>query len=88
MPVQPRIRAVVHVHSRLLWERLLDEGCTRTPPDVEYGTPAMATAVRKAVLTLPNPPCGVIVMAGHPEGVLAFGTSLESTIESVLTLCL
>lgn len=48
--------------------------------------PPMATAVRGAVLALPDPSCGVIVMEGHPEGVLAFGTALESTIEELLTL--
>lgn len=82
----PRIRAVVHVHNLSMWERLLAGDCARTPAEVEYGTPAMAIAMRRAVRSLPDIIRGVVVMAGHKEGVLTFGRSLAEAMALVLAL--
>src|SRR5207302_7619303 len=43
---EPRAGAVIHVHHLELWKRLLHNAPT-TPEEIEYGTPAMARAVRQ-----------------------------------------
>lgn len=69
------IGAVLHVHHREFWQHLL---ATRphTPRSAAYGTPAMAVAMA-ALLQDPrvreNP---VVAMAGHEEGIVAFGGNL------------
>jgi len=69
-----RIRAVLHVHSRALWQRALGVLPT-TEKSVAYGTPAMAYEIRRLFTGLD---CGrphVLAMAGHEEGIISFGMS-------------
>lgn len=73
---RPDVGCVIHVHSRPLFDALLRAGACATPRDVEYGTPAMAQAVRECVAGLTAG--GIVVMAGHDEGVLAFAPDLIS----------
>lgn len=68
---RPEARVVAHVHHRELFDRLLATGAAATARDIAYGTPAMALAVRELAASLPA--CGLLVMAGHDEGVLAYG---------------
>jgi ribulose-5-phosphate 4-epimerase/fuculose-1-phosphate aldolase len=81
------VRAVVHGHAPILWQWLLDNGAPSTPPEVDYGTPEMAESARKLVQEgLKNPwrlP-GVIVMAGHQDGVVGFGSSVKQAIDRFL----
>ena len=67
---RPDVGCVIHVHSRTLFDALLRAGACATPRGVEYGTPAMAQAVRACAAGLTGD--GIVVMAGHDEGVLAF----------------
>ncbi len=75
----PRIGAVIHAHDRALWDRLLKSDQPRTPPEAEYGTPAIARAVRQAVRATRHT-SGVVVMAGHAEGLIAFGSTLDEAL--------
>ena len=68
---------VIHVHSRELFDRMLAGGFPRTPVEVEYGTPAMADAI-VALVTAQASTQGVFVMAGHLDGVMAYGADIES----------
>lgn len=70
----PAIGAVVHVHSRLLWNKFLGDAPT-TSALVEYGTPQMAHEVRRLYLGSNLPQTKFLVMAGHEEGVVAFGAT-------------
>jgi ribulose-5-phosphate 4-epimerase/fuculose-1-phosphate aldolase len=71
----PTIGAVIHGHSLNLWTTLLEQA-PATPADVEYGTPAMAFAVRKLFGTTHVRDGKAFAMAGHREGVMLFGRDL------------
>ena len=78
----PRIGAVIHAHDRSLWKRLIDGDAPRTPPRAEYGTPALARAMR-AVVRAGKRPAGVVAMAGHEEGLVAFGRTLDEAWDAL-----
>ena len=73
----PAVQCVIHVHSRALFEALPAQGIVRTSADIAYGTPAMARAVMQLVQTQPALPV-LFVMAGHDEGVVAYGADVGS----------
>ena len=80
-----RIVAVVHVHSKPLWERYLDVLPT-TGAAIAYGTPAMAREFARLFAGADfDRPC-IAVMAGHEEGLVSFGPSLESAARRMLSL--
>ena len=70
----PRIRCVLHGHSPEIFAAAARLGLPQTGGEVEYGTPAMAREVARlfrdsaALRRL-----GCFVMAGHEDGVVAFG---------------
>lgn len=71
------VQCVIHVHSRVLFDCLLSRGALNTAADIAYGTPDMARAVMALVQSQPQLPV-LFVMAGHDEGVVAYGTDVES----------
>jgi ribulose-5-phosphate 4-epimerase/fuculose-1-phosphate aldolase len=81
----PAARAVIHIHSRKIFDGMLRDNYPRTPADVPYGTPEMARAIIARVKERGESP-GVIVMAGHDEGVIAYGTSVKEALNPVLEL--
>lgn len=83
--LDPAIGAVVHVHSRTLWDKLLDKLPT-TDPDVGYGTPEMAEEFRRLYAETAFCENGIAVMAGHDEGLVSFGNTLAEASERVLAL--
>lgn len=78
---RPAVQCVIHVHSRVLFDWLLQHGPT-TPADVPYGTPAMARAVAK-LLAKQTPLPVLFAMAGHQDGVVACGSDIASTFTLV-----
>lgn len=79
------IGAVVHVHSRLLWERYLDILPT-TDKNVEYGTPEMAFEIGR-IMNLPGTLAHkVLVMGGHEEGIISFGKTVDEATAVILNL--
>ena len=73
----PAVQCVIHVHSLALFDALLAQGALHTAADIAYGTPAMAQAVMRLVQTQPVLPV-LFVMAGHAEGVVAYGADIAS----------
>lgn len=71
------VQCVIHVHSRVLFDCLLSRGALNTAADIAYGTPDMARAVMDLVQAQPQLPV-LFVMAGHDEGVVAYGTDVET----------
>jgi len=79
------IGAVVHVHSAELWQRSLGKLPT-TDPDVAYGTPDMANELDRLYRFEGFKAAGVAVLAGHDEGLISFGTTLEEAAERILRI--
>ena len=76
------IGAVIHIHSKEIWNFMLTHDYLKTK-DVEYGSIEMIDEVNRIfsnIEPLSNPK---FVMAGHEEGVMAFG---EDLVEAELVL--
>jgi hypothetical protein len=70
------IGAVMHVHNADMWDTLINKIPT-THTHIEYGTPAMAFDIMRLYNETNLPEKKIIVMAGHPEGIIAFGKDME-----------
>mgnify|MGYP001815360373 CR=1 FL=1 len=79
------IGAIVHGHSHALWRSLLNRLPT-TDAGVAYGTPQMADEFRRLYRDTAFRETGLAVMAGHEEGLLSFGTTLEEATKKLLGL--
>lgn len=83
--LDPSIAAIVHVHSKALWDEYLNKLPT-TNPDVAYGTPEMAKEFRRLYIDTAFSSQGIAVMGGHEEGLIGFGESLEKVAANILAL--
>ena len=86
------VGAVIHAHSARLWGEHLGK-LPSTPPDVGYGTPEMALSLESIVGRLSDhDELGrsqhVVVMGGHPDGLIAYGRDLDEAGEELLGLVL
>lgn len=79
------IGAVVHVHSKDLWRRFMNRLPT-TAPDIPYGTPEMANEFRRLYLDTDFRKTQLAVMAGHEEGIVSIGATLEQAATRVLDI--
>jgi len=83
--LDPSIAAIVHVHSKALWDEHLNSLPT-TSPDVAYGTPEMAKEFRRLHADTTFGMQGIAVMGGHEEGLIGIGESLEKAAARILAL--
>jgi len=83
--VLPEVGSVVHVHCLWLWEKLLNNYAT-TSKEIEYGTPEMAFAVKSLASKLNQDNEKIIVMGGHREGILAFGSTLKEATAHIINI--
>lgn len=81
----PEVGAVVHIHSLLLWQKLLNKYPT-TSETIEYGTPEMALAVKELAKVANSHFEKIIIMGGHREGILAFARSLEDATSAIINI--
>lgn len=79
--VEHGIGAVVHVHSKELWEKLLNKAAT-TEKEAEYGTPEMAHKIMSLIRK--NPFRKLIVMGGHDGGIITFGSNLKEAANTII----
>ena len=75
-------QAVVHVHSKYLWDKYIHK--LPTTEEIPYGTPEMAFELQRLIKE--NDRLNVVVMAGHEEGIIAFGASLKEACLKLITL--
>jgi len=75
--------AVVHVHSRPLWERLRYAVPT-TSDNVSYGTPEMAGEFRRLYLETDLEQRRIAVMGGHEAGLISLGESVAEATQRLL----
>lgn len=79
----PEAAAVIHVHNNVEWQRL--QGLIPTSGvSVPYGTPEMAREVRRLAHQTDLPQKRIMVMAGHEDGILAFGSTLDEAFASLM----
>ncbi len=83
--LDPRIGAIVHVHSEMLWAALRDSAPT-THADVAFGTPEMAREFRRLWRQTDLPETGIAVMAGHESGLVSIGRDLAEAAERILAI--
>ena len=81
----PEVGAVVHVHCLWLWKKLLNLYPT-TSAEIEYGTPEMADAVGKLASEINKKEEKIIVMGGHQEGILVFGSNLTDATAQIINI--
>jgi L-ribulose-5-phosphate 4-epimerase len=71
------VNCVLHVHSPDIWNAASALTLPLTRPEVAYGTPEMATEVSRLFSESDARTRGIFAMAGHQDGVVAFGPTPE-----------
>lgn len=79
----PEINAVIHIHHRQLWQKLIDRVPT-TDRDCAFGTPEMAKDIIRLSQQDWAKQLKIIVMSGHEEGILIFGSNLDRAGNTLL----
>lgn len=77
------VSAVIHCHDSVLWRALLDRAPT-TSKTVAYGTPEMAYEIIRLFETTDVRTKKIFIMAGHQDGIVAFGKNLEEAIDVLM----
>ncbi len=77
----PHIHYVFHVHHPQLWSFMLDNGFESTPSETRYGTQDMAKAAQTII---GSHKFGIFAMAGHEDGVIAYGSSAQEAGRAIL----
>ena len=78
---RPDVHAVIHIHDAVMFGLLTQEGAPQTPANAAFGTPEMARAVGRLAATLP--PIAVMVMAGHEDGLIAYGPDPQAARDAL-----
>ena len=81
----PEVGAVVHIHCLRLWEKLLNN-FPATSSKIQYGTPEMAYAVGSLASEMKMKLEKIIVMGGHREGILVFGSNLHEATTQIINI--
>lgn len=77
------IKAIIHIHNKELWLKLINKVPT-TKETVPYGTPDMANEIFRLFNETSVSHDKIIVMAGHDEGIIAFGKTISEAGELIL----
>jgi ribulose-5-phosphate 4-epimerase/fuculose-1-phosphate aldolase len=80
------IRFVFHVHSPDIWKQRLAFGLPQTGADIPYGTPEMATEMKRLYQQGVFQERKVLAMAGHEDGIIGFGVTADETGEAIMDL--
>ncbi|MFA6106133.1 MAG: class II aldolase/adducin family protein [Patescibacteria group bacterium] len=77
------INYVMHLHNLKLWKKLKNKVPT-TSAKAAYGTPEMAWEIEKLFKQTDVKDKHILVMAGHREGLMTFGSDAETAGKAVL----
>lgn len=80
----PQVCTVLHVHAAELWHAWIDRKAT-TPSSAAYGTATIAEAVNELCRADVGSENGIIVMGGHPDGLLIYGLTPEQAVQLLIT---
>jgi L-ribulose-5-phosphate 4-epimerase len=82
-----QIKTIFHIHSAAIWQTLLEAGHLATSGDVEYGTPEMAGEIVRIYAPIAEIfDRNVFVMAGHRDGIFAFGQNPDQAGLAILNI--
>ena len=81
------INAIIHIHHQPLWKQLLYKVPT-THVAVPYGTPEMAAETQRLFRETDLLESKVFAMAGHEEGIVAFGATLSEAYRMLIDLAI
>ncbi|OWY21898.1 class II aldolase/adducin family protein [Sphingobacteriales bacterium UPWRP_1] len=81
--LNPAFGVVIHVHHAGMWQRWLNVLPT-TQTDIPYGTPQMANEIKRLYAETNLPEIRVLTMAGHTDGLLAFGYTGNDAFTALL----
>ena len=73
--ISPKINAVIHIHSKALWEFMKKSNSLYTT--AEYGTVAMVNEIASLYKNQNPFKESIFVMRGHEDGIMAFGKTVE-----------
>jgi len=73
----PAIGGVIHAHCPEIWRWGLGAGLPHTEPDAACGTPEIARQIG-ALCRRSSQSRGIFILAGHEDGVVAFGDTVET----------
>ena len=73
--INPNINAVIHIHSKALWEFMKENNSLFTT--AEYGTVEMVEEIASLYKDKDPFQESIFVMKGHEDGVIAFGKSIK-----------
>lgn len=76
--VDSSLRCVMHAHSPEIWRHAGRLGIPATRKDAAYGTPEMAAEVRRLLADDAVRQGAIFAMAGHEDGLVAFGANAET----------
>lgn len=79
----PSTNAVIHIHNLALWKKLIHNVPT-SDEKVSYGTTEMAKEIKRLFEETRLSNEKIIVMAGHEEGIISFGKTLEEAANVLL----
>ncbi|AEF81669.1 class II aldolase/adducin family protein [Leadbettera azotonutricia] len=75
-------KSVIHIHDRKIFDGMLKDKFPATPASAEYGSPEIAMAIAQTINDLRKPE-GIIALAGHDEGVIAYSSSPEKAFDLI-----
>jgi ribulose-5-phosphate 4-epimerase/fuculose-1-phosphate aldolase len=78
----PAVSAVIHVHSRRLFDAMRAARYPETDPALSFGTPELAVAITSLLQSI-GANNGIFVTAGHDEGIIAYGETVEAALSLV-----
>ncbi len=73
--VHPDIQAVIHVHSKPLWQMMIATDALATT--AEYGTAEMAHEIANLYPSRDPFKHNAFVMKGHEDGIITFGKTIQ-----------
>lgn len=86
--LNPSTQCVMHIHDQRLWHYALEQGLPATGSHVEFGTVSMAQEIEALAHQSDLMDVGLLVMAGHEDGLISFADSVNEAGVRLLRLWL
>ena len=79
------VNCVIHIHSKKIFDSMIRGNYSSTPKEAAFGTPDIALAIGKCAQDSGKDE-GQIVLAGHDEGIIAYGANIQRALELIMEL--